>query len=443
MIDKLKSAISRSILLTLVVAPYLINATQNSAFILPFLWLILGVVFIDFVYQKLSGFILRRFGFDTYAIFIPSLIIFFYYEPFVLLVNLINSHTIQNPLIRARYYIPIIFIILIISYQWIRPLLRGKYILINSFLIIFSGTLLLPNPVKQHDVETPFGHFIPLNGAFTKPVILIILDEYASPNELYKNKKDSSIFNFNNTLISYGWQVKDDQYSDNLTTAHSLSSLFNYNYKLKDSSLSIDQSILNLRRSTLLSDLQKKGVSLLNFGIFDINKYNAFTKIYFYENEELQTNFLKKVFAKSILGLLYESFPGSRQLYYNRTILEHGYKKIMLNTNQKTFIYLHLLMPHSPLEYKGYRNFELSNPNLENYISYWLFTNSLVIEKLVNPLMKSNKFKIIMTGDHGYRGDNEKVNAHKTFTAYYGFDPSQVAKVKSVQDLGSLIYASY
>jgi len=110
---------------------------------------------------------------------------------------------------------------------------------------------------------------------------------------------------------------------------------------------------------------------------------------------------------------------------------------------KKVFIYLHLLMPHLPTEYLGNKNFRIKNLNsFENYISYWQFTNSLALEKLLMPLVKSNQYKIILTGDHGYRG-NSKVNAHKTFTAYYGFDPSQVLKIKSVQDLGSLIYANF
>ena len=102
-------------------------------------------------------------------------------------------------------------------------------------------------------------------------------------------------------------------------------------------------------------------------------------------------------------------------------------------------------MPHTPFEYKGLKNYQATNAlnKIENYISYWQFTNSLVLEKLLMPLVKSNKFKIILTGDHGFRGEMDKINSYKTNTAYFGFDPTLVSKVKSVQDLGNLIYASY
>ena len=444
MITKLKAAISHSILLILIVAPYLINFLITHSFTLSFLWLIVGLLFFELASQKLSGIIFQRFRFDINVIVIPSLLLLFYYEVFVILINQVNNITIKNPSIRARYYIPIIWIILLLFYHWISPKLQGRYVVLNSFLLIFSGTIFLTNSVEQQNLEKPVSHFIQMSGSYTKPIILIILDEYSSPTELYKNKADSSIFAFNKTLISSGWQVNNEQYSYNLLTVHSLSSLFNYNFKLKDSSLSIDESLQNLRGSTLIRDLYKKRVSFQNYGIFDIGDSKAFSKIYYYDDEEQKVTFLKAIFAKSMIGLLYGSLPNSRQLYHNRFLMENGYENMQSLTNKKSFIYLHLLMPHAPIEYKGYKNFELNNANtIENYISYWHFTNCLVQEKLLKPLVESNQFKIIITGDHGYRGDMNKVNAHKTNTAYYGFDPAQVAKVKTVQDLGSLIYASY
>jgi hypothetical protein len=101
-------------------------------------------------------------------------------------------------------------------------------------------------------------------------------------------------------------------------------------------------------------------------------------------------------------------------------------------------------MPHAPLHYEGELNFKLNkslNSN-ENYFNYWNFTNHMLLNKLLQPLSQSNKFKIIVTGDHGYRNNPTLINPHKTFTAYYGFDHEQITQIKSVQDLGSLIYAN-
>ena len=184
MIDKLKSAISRSISLTLVVAPYLINATQNSAFILPFLWIILGVVFIDFVYQKLSGIILHRFGFDPSILLLPTLIVVFYYDPFIYLVHAINNQTIQLDSLKARYFIPVIWLLLLSFYFQIRPKLNGRFIILNSFLFIYSCSILITHFLDNQRQEEGKGHFISMKSDKSKPVILLILDEYASPEEL-------------------------------------------------------------------------------------------------------------------------------------------------------------------------------------------------------------------------------------------------------------------
>jgi hypothetical protein len=61
---------------------------------------------------------------------------------------------------------------------------------------------------------------------------------------------------------------------------------------------------------------------------------------------------------------------------------------------------------------------------------------------MLTTLIKENKFRIILTGDHGYRGDN-RINPHYTFAAFYGFDQVSIDKIQSVQDLGSLIYGGF
>jgi hypothetical protein len=77
----------------------------------------------------------------------------------------------------------------------------------------------------------------------------------------------------------------------------------------------------------------------------------------------------------------------------------------------------------------------------KDYFNYWNFSNK-VYTYLINDLTKKNKFRIIFTGDHGYRGKDE-INPNLTFTAFYGFDSSSINKIQSVQDIGSLINASY
>ena len=77
---------------------------------------------------------------------------------------------------------------------------------------------------------------------------------------------------------------------------------------------------------------------------------------------------------------------------------------------------------------------------LENYLDYWKFTNSKLIP-LLDSVNKLNKFRIILAGDHGFRGSKNNIDPHYTFCAFYGFNEIDVNKIYSVQDLGSLIYA--
>jgi hypothetical protein len=97
-------------------------------------------------------------------------------------------------------------------------------------------------------------------------------------------------------------------------------------------------------------------------------------------------------------------------------------------------------MPHGPLQYEP--SFPiLTINNIINYKSYWDFTNQK-LNSLLTSLIKENKYRIILTGDHGYRYD-KRINPHYTFTAFYGFNQESIDKINSVQDLGSLINGGF
>ena len=97
-------------------------------------------------------------------------------------------------------------------------------------------------------------------------------------------------------------------------------------------------------------------------------------------------------------------------------------------------------MPHAPIIYEP--EFQLRDEyNLNNYYAYWNFTNNKLSAFLAK-LTSENKFRIILTGDHGYRSD-KTLNPHYTFTAFYGFNNYDLEKINSVQDLGSLINGSF
>ncbi len=100
---------------------------------------------------------------------------------------------------------------------------------------------------------------------------------------------------------------------------------------------------------------------------------------------------------------------------------------------------IHLYMPHAPFYYPEY--FEFKDKNSTNYKSYWKFTNTLILD-IITKIAHSGKVKIIVTGDHGFRRDNN-LNKNKTFLALYSFDSLKIEEIKCVQDLGSLINSNF
>ena len=125
---------------------------------------------------------------------------------------------------------------------------------------------------------------------------------------------------------------------------------------------------------------------------------------------------------------------------HNKYIFKHLVDTLNTLKNHKLFAYTHLYMPHSPMQYNPSFPIRTVN-NLINYKAYWNFTNQK-LEPLLTSLIKENKYRIILTGDHGYRADI-RINPHFTFTAFYGFNQESIDKIQSVQDLGSLIYGSF
>jgi hypothetical protein len=192
-----------------------------------------------------------------------------------------------------------------------------------------------------------------------------------------------------------------------------------------------------LLKCDLYDSIYKKKGQIINYGIFDVGNTKPFTRLYNYpENfiEQLLLNscysfFVKKAELLNTLKNGIDSYPSEN---HARKIFKRIKDKIK---EEKSLLYIHFLMPHGPLVYNP--EFKLRKGNTTNYIAFWNFTNTK-LKVILNNLIKQNKYRIIITGDHGYRFD-KKMNPHNTFTAFFGFDTKDIDKMKSVQDLGSLI----
>ena len=389
--------------------------------------------------------------YTTISLFIVFMSILFFYGLYI-------SSFIQKEfkesfkiLIRGRTIIEfsiILFIILILILR--KKTIYYKYL--NVFLVLFSGITLFTSIINTNEkIKEEFkSNFvsIPLNNNPVKPILLIISDEYTSPDDLYKVYKDSSIYQFSNELTNKGWIVNNSFYSYEISTIHSLSSLFNFNlsknkeYK-KEEIANIGAS--KLAHAIIADSLEKKKVEIINFGIFHIGKYPYLNRLYFYPNSFIEDIMIHTIYytIKSNTGNFNES--GLASSYYpmethNKYIFKHLVDTLRTINQPKTFVYTHLYMPHGPMQYNTSFPIRTAN-NIINYKAYWNFTNQK-LEPLLTALIKENKFRIILTGDHGYRSD-KRINPHYTFTAFYGFNQVSIDEVQSVQDLGSLIYDGF
>lgn len=444
MLKELADQWNKRIWLLLLLGPYLAKTLATCPLSTSLILLLVGLVVIEILYSVISQLVKNKFHKEFQALVIPSLLVIFYYDPLIELVQYLNAQLFQLPILKARYYIPVLWIIYLLFCQKLSKIISTKSQYINAFLSIYTLIVLGNTFIDNSQIPTPTNHFISIPSDQNKPVVLIVLDEYASPSELYKHTQDRSLFAFSKRLENSGWIVQQEQKSKHLKTANSLSSLFNFNYTLSDKEFPLHFALDQLKHAKLIQSLKQRGVSIYNYGIFDLGDNQALTKLYFYEKEAFEKNFLKQVLAGSMFKLLYGP-ENKDQNKHNQFIIDHAFQQISEAKQKNAFYYVHLLMPHLPFEYAGKQKYKAMSTlnSVDNYIPYYQFTNELVYTELIKPLVDTKAFKVIVTGDHGYRWNRSSINPFLTMTAYYGFPKDQTQQVKSVQDLGSLIYASY
>jgi hypothetical protein len=325
---------------------------------------------------------------------------------------------------------------------------------VNMFMLILFVINLCTNTIEllqkkkyqatpsQYDASI---HFDTKDSLSNKPIILIITDEYSSPDELYNLFRDSSLYDFSRELTRTGWVVRNRSLSHETSTIHSLSSLFNFN--LSDggqySKATIFDASLNLLHCKLGDSLEGKNIGIVNFGILDFYRSEPLGRLYPYPK-----NFHEALLYNSAVTLIYQNTESMKPAGFgedfnaianhNKKVLETLPDSLQRLKSNDYFIYAHLLMPHLPYVYFD----EFSQPSgTPGYLAYWKFTNKKV-QQLLNELLQSHQYRIILTGDHGDR-DDPKINPNYTATAFYGFEEKDVEKIRSVQDLGVLINAYF
>jgi len=282
-----------------------------------------------------------------------------------------------------------------------------------------------------------------------KPIILIVMDEYSSPDELYKIVKDSSVYNFSNTLENKGWEVRNSSYTYESSTIHSISSLFNFNlskdslYDKQNTETIVSKKML---KAALLDSLNKKDVAFNNYSIFHIGNTQPLTQLYLYPTNFTEHFLIRTTYAEEKNKSGNFKFKNLIKSYgnifeHNAYILNNLPTILRENKNKKSFTYVHLFIPHAPFYYGG--EFPVKQViNFENYFSFWKFTNTKM-EALLDSINKQGDYRIILTGDHGNRRNEHKENYHYSFTAFKGFDSLVLKQIESIQDIGLLINAGF
>ncbi|MTK52791.1 sulfatase-like hydrolase/transferase [Paludibacter sp.] len=382
------------------------------------------------------------------SIFIVSSFIIFwfgyYVEDFVVRWQNEKFHSV---IIRGRVILLIVSLI-VFSLEFLVALKRGKNIFIQNtfFAILFCVIIFIffTNSSHSKEITSISNRCIPIKSACSeyKPTILIITDEYNSPDGLVKIFKDSSLYYFSNNLKKKGWIVKNHFFSHEISTISSLSSLFNFNLSNEKNFSKMSINVIGtekLIKCTLADSLSKKNTSIINYGIFDFGKSKPINRLFYIYPKTFTELLVNKTIYPAIQGrpLSLEALSFNPVEHHNKYILNTLIDTLRANLQKKQFVYVHLLMPHGPMVFSPIIKFKDQDNNPKHYLAYWKFTN-IKLSSLLNVIASLHKYRIILTGDHGYRGC-PSIDPHYTFTAFYGFDKNDIKKLHSVQDLGSLI----
>jgi len=423
----------------ILILPYLTSIIQveNFSTYAPILLLFISTVLIDILF--FNRIINNKIFYLTYPL------VFIIFNSWILFVDI--KELIFN--IKFRYFVFLILLLTTLIYSknifnWKKNNILPFW---NVFLFFYSLSNIFfytPTSFKSNKIL--------LESEEKKPIILVILDAYSSPLQI-KNVNQNIDFSIFDSLESNSWQIKKDFKTLETTTSLSLSSLFNYNLSL-DNNFKLN-AVLNKKYiydNSMINELKKKKIDIYNYGLMDFNGIKTNTPSWTHQPRFVLPLFenspnLTKLFSQTIfrnINSLYKKYRIKNSEFKSNEInIGYRFLKEILNEDKEfsknSFFYIHLMMPHYPFNFEN--EFDLKEESLENYIDYWSFTNKKIFEYI---LMKNPKnFKIIVTGDHGFRKFPNSIDPTFTFSAFYGFNENNISKIKSVQDIGFLIQNNY
>ena len=270
-----------------------------------------------------------------------------------------------------------------------------------------------------------------------KNILFILIDEYSPAEEIIKFNHDTSqTYLLKNYLLSKGFSVLKNRTLKTLTV-NSLNMLFNKQSGLTFRNESSGNAHSELRYSTVIDNLERKGYIFNNFGFFNIGNHLPF----FQWKNPYQKSDLEKLLNFSLFPFVSANLreDSASNGNYNKALELESLKFLnSITEDHNHFIYVHFLMPHGPFYWEN--EFAYKKRTLANYILYWNFCNEKII-KYLDSIKDVNSYKIIITGDHGFKFNVRMIDAYLTMSAFYNFDKKDIEKISTVQDIGNLLLA--
>ena len=169
--------------------------------------ILLILIFIEIIFKQL----VKRVGkYEKVlsVLFICFTILFFYGNNIVIPIYQFVTKSLHF-YIKEKVLFLIIAILLVFIFHYLFAK-KNLWKVLNVFLGIYFLVNILSSKNLNAEIIPPIDSiqngYKPISKSLgsniyevQKPIILIVLDEYSSPNELYKIVKDSSVYNFSNT----------------------------------------------------------------------------------------------------------------------------------------------------------------------------------------------------------------------------------------------------
>lgn len=452
--------------LVLLVLPYFFIVCKSIDVFISSLLIILFLSFLDIIFGRKN-----QVWKHIYLLIFISLFFFFYTFKIQDVFQFVKDELFLDSLpIRLRYiYLIIIVLIFGVYYNCNHKKIYSIFsVLIMVFLFVSCFQYVLKNNEIPRNLELVgddvFNQFE--SNYDRKKTIFLIFDAYSSPEEVSKLDPNRDTEQLVNYLESNNWIVKREFPSLEGSTYNSVHSILNYNLsdRLNPNLYFGDFNETFYYRtrgeSRLISDLKSKKVNFKNYAQLKVEGINEDDPLkihqpvnygpFAYKFTDLKSfvpfkeyieksELLFKIFGKSIFSQIFTNalpfearFPPNNKKLFNLLNKEE--------IEKYDFLLYHFVMPHAPFSY--YDEFildEVDNSDIQ-YVKFWEFTNSKIIDFLES--LDYTKYRIIISTDHGYR-HSSKIDRLNTFGAFYGFDKSDVEKVKYNQDIGSLINNSF